>query len=162
MTNNLTPDEIERLLAAADREILIHALAEKSKKGEVSKIAVESFNEILKAWSMRNSRGSFIKAMFRVTSPTRIITGSSPSVFDKPHTPVYDDTYLEWFDSLIMALEPIDKSIVNKEAFHHKDRKRADKWAKNWDRHQSSYYRRLKKIREHLIKQIIEKAERGW
>lgn len=162
MTNKLTPEETERLLAASDREILIHALAENIKKGEVSKIAVESLNEILKAWAMKNSRGSFIRSMFRVTSPTRIITGSSPSVFDVPHTPVYDDTYLEWFDSLIIELKPIDKAIVNKEAFHRKDRKRADRWAKVWNRHPSSYYRRLKAIREKLIKQIIDKAERGW
>ena len=127
-----------------------------------SRVVRDSLDDILQAWGRANSRGLHIRKMFRVTSPLRIITGSSPSVFDKPHTPVYDEIYLDWFDGLIMSLTDQERSVINFEVFRKRDRKRADKWAKRWNKSVATYYRRLKKIREYLVEQLILKATRGW
>ena len=158
MSGELTLEERERLLVATERQVMIDVL--EAEPGLVrSRQLLQTLDDVLDAWRHYSNRHVFIKRMFRLVSMIGIVAGPSGTVsfHDGPQKPIYDVAYLDWFDGLIMSLRPEQKSLINYEVFHKKDRRRAEKWARKWGYSQRTYYNRLSETRGQMIMAMVNK-----
>ena len=146
----------EKLYYAVERQMLIDGLAENIKRADYiakQKDVKAALDNLLQAWKMWSDSKKLIRAMLKVRSPL-----SQP----KPkRTGRYTESHLIWFDGVIQGLDSCDKSLLNYEIFHSKDRRKSDKWAKQWKVCGRTYYNHLSRIRQDLTEQIVAKAESG-